>query len=228
MYKLRDIKTYVKRENSKLNTYHRIFILILIIFILFIIPYPNYKIALFMGIIRLIFQMVFFVVALKYLLHELLPKWDERLNKLKIYKDLHKHTAGIAGFILIAMIAFPALIPSYEDHDKQKGVQEDVIYLTYNHDCENCKKSYDAVKRAAFVYNSSHPFNKVQIVNLKDNTRVARDLSDSLQNYGTISKATEKDLYEFGYSLADSEGNPVSNTPDYIYKKILELKQIKD
>ena len=227
MNKLRDIKLYVERKNSKLKDYHRIFILILIIAILFTIPYPTYKIALLAGFVRLIVIMIFFVLGIQYIIKELLSKRHKELEKFNIYKNLHKHIAGITGLIMFLMLLFPALIPSYEEHDKQKGVQEDVIYLTYNHDCEYCKKSYDAVKRSAFVYNSSHPVTKVQIVNLKDNTRLAHDLSDSLEHYGTISKATKKDLYEIGYSLSDSEGNPISNTPDYLYDKILELKKIK-
>lgn len=226
MNKLRDIKLYVERKNSKLKDYHRIFILILIIAILFTIPYPTYKIALLAGFVRLIFIMLFFVLGIKYIIKELLPKYNTKLEKFNVYKNLHKHIAGITGLLMFLMLLFPTLIPSYEEHDIQKGVQEGVIYLTYNHDCEYCKKSYDAIKRSAFVYNSSHPFTKVQIVNLKDDTRLARDLSNSLEHYGTISKATKKDLYEIGYSLADSEGNPISNTPDYIYEKILELKKI--
>lgn len=217
----------LKERILQLKSEHQIFILIFIFICIYNIPLPYYKLALVNTILIVIVATLIITLSIKYLIKNLLVNLYNKLNKYNFYKKLVPNTTGIMGFITLLMLIFPSLTPTYETHEKYNGVVENVVYITYNHDCENCKKSYDSVRRAAFIYNTNHPLSKIEIVNLKDNTRLARDLSSSLEHYGTITKATKKELYEYGYSLADSEGNPVANTPDFIYDKIIELNKTK-
>lgn len=144
---------------------------------------------------------------------------------VKIKIPIKAPTLALSFFIAsVVFINVPQLLPSMEGNEKGL-VQENQIYVTYDHDCEYCKASYNAVKKASFIYNQSKLSGKVQLVNLKHDTGVATSLRQTLNRKGTVSKINRKGIYMHRYSIGDTNENPISNTPTYIYEKIQELNK---
>lgn len=123
-----------------------------------------------------------------------------------------------AGFVMnVATVT--TSINIYEGAEN-KAPQQGVVYVTYNPDCEFCKKSHSNMLRAVSAYQRGH-VEQVQVVNLKHKTKLADELNKRLDHYGSIVKFDNKGtLHETMYTMGTKDGEPVSNTASDIYDRI--------
>lgn len=107
-----------------------------------------------------------------------------------------------------------------ESHDPEP----ETIYVTHNTECEYCNASYRNMLRAVRGYSQGH-IAKIQVVNLNDDTRLAKKLNELVDHYGSIVKIDKNGtLHEVMYTTADKDENPISNTPTDIYNRIAKVE----
>lgn len=101
--------------------------------------------------------------------------------------------------------------------------ETDTIYVTHNTECEYCKASYHNMIRAVRSYSDSH-LSKIQVVDLHDNTNLANKLNNLVDHNGSIVRIDKNGtLHEIMYTTADKDGNPIPNTPNDIYNRIMKV-----
>lgn len=128
-------------------------------------------------------------------------------------------TLTISAGVVINLATVTTTINMYEGQES-KSAQPDVIYVTYNPNCEFCEKSHKNMLRAVAAYSRTHSTH-VQVVNLKNNTKLAKELDGRLDHYGSIVKFDKKGtLHETMYTTGNKEGEPVANTASDIYDRI--------
>lgn len=97
---------------------------------------------------------------------------------------------------------------------------KDTTYLSYNLDCDVCKASYTEMKSAAMIYKITHPSAKIQLVDLKKDDELTKELSKNIVNYGTISKYKDDKFQQAPYSAKNSDGTPKTTKAKKIYNII--------
>lgn len=110
------------------------------------------------------------------------------------------------------------LYTASEDGD----IEEGVLYVTHHEDCVYCQASHDNMLRAVSAFNSSH-ITPVRVVNLKNDTKLAKSLDEKLDHYGSIVKYKDGVQYEVTYTISDTEGTPLENSPTNIYNGMKEV-----
>lgn len=128
---------------------------------------------------------------------------------------------GVTGLQVLQMVHPINIYTVSEDNDPEQGV----IYVTHNTECEYCNVSKESMLRAVRAYGQGHP-TKVRVVNLHNDTKLAKKLDEMVDHYGSIVKI-DKDgtLHETMYTLSDLDGNPVPNTPGDIYERMVKVSK---
>lgn len=96
----------------------------------------------------------------------------------------------------------------------------DTTYLSYNLDCDVCRASYTEMKNAAMIYKITHPSAKIQLVDLKKDDELTKELSKNIVNYGTISKYKDDKFQQAPYSAKNPDGTPKTTKAKKIYNII--------
>lgn len=97
---------------------------------------------------------------------------------------------------------------------------KDTTYLSYNLDCDVCRASYTEMKNAAMIYKITHPSAKIQLVDLKKDDELTKELSKNIVNYGTISKYKDDKFQQAPYSAKNPDGTPKTTKAKKIYNII--------
>ena len=97
---------------------------------------------------------------------------------------------------------------------------KDTTYLSYNLDCDVCRASYTEMKSAAMIYKITHPSAKIQLVDLKKDDELTKELSKNIVNYGTISKYKDDKFQQAPYSAKNPDGTPKTTKAKKIYNII--------
>lgn len=97
---------------------------------------------------------------------------------------------------------------------------KDTTYLSYNLDCDVCKASYTEMKNAVMIYKITHPSAKIQLVDLKKDDELTKELSKNIVNYGTISKYKDDKFQQAPYSAKNPDGTPKTTKAKKIYNII--------
>ena len=120
-------------------------------------------------------------------------------------------TFGAAIFLWINPINITRYSPVYD---------KDTTYLSYNLDCDVCRASYTEMKSAAMIYKITHPSAKIQLVDLKKDDELTKELSENIVNYGTISKYKDDKFQQAPYSAKNPDGTPKTTKAKKIYNII--------
>ena len=76
------------------------------------------------------------------------------------------------------------------------------------------------MKSAAMIYKITHPSAKIQLVDLKKDDELTKELSENIVNYGTISKYKDDKFQQAPYSAKNPDGTPKTTKAKKIYNII--------
>lgn len=152
--------------------------------------------------------------------------YDELFDKKKPLKiDIEK----ILNFVSLSALILSFIILTFGTSIMAKSGNENTkpivgrTYVTYNLDCNKCEISYDNLKRAVALYNIKHCDEKIQMVNLKNDTPLSNTLNKDLEKYGSIVKYTGTNLNQEKYTLTDEKGEAIENSTSTIYSQLKKM-----
>lgn len=125
------------------------------------------------------------------------------------------------GLVLFLMIL--PLVPIKTEGNESKTMEMDKTYVTYVPDCSFCRASEVPVAIAVNFYNRAHPYDKLQMVNRKGTTPLAKDLYKNTELNGTIiHKGGKPDKINYTKAIytRNVEGIPATNNIHNIYSKL--------
>ena len=127
---------------------------------------------------------------------------------------------GLSAVVSAVSLAYPINVYTANEN---KEPESNVIYMTYDPNCEYCKASHTNMLRAARAYADSHLV-KVRVVDLSKDTTISQKLNEALDHVGSIVRYDEQGtLHETMYTIGDKDGNPLANSPTNIYGRIQKV-----
>lgn len=140
-----------------------------------------------------------------YLLIITVKDWSIKIARKLMYAILFI----VFGANLIAISPLGAW-PSTPDEFDEK-----VTYVTYDMSCPYCKKAHLSTKAAISMYNSTHR-NKIVLIDLAEDSKIAKELKKRITYKGTILNVSHNK--QGTYTLRDENKKPKSPSPEYIWE----------
>lgn len=144
-------------------------------------------------------------IAWLYLLIITVKDWSSKIARKIMYVILFL----VAGFSLVAVSPLGTWASTPDKFD------EKVTYVTYDMSCPYCRKAHLSTKAAISMYNSTHG-NKIVLVDLAQDSKIAKELKKRITYKGTILNVSHNK--QGTYTLRDEKKKPKSPSPEYIWE----------
>lgn len=132
------------------------------------------------------------------------------------------------GFLMtfavsLTRLTIPERFPTLYRTEVDAQLQPNQVYVTYATGCDGCELNYTAMMKAVAAYNETH-WAHAQVVDLKQDTPLAKALNDKVDHYGSVIKVDDQQtVHESAYTLSNAQGEPRSNTVSDIYARIVKV-----
>lgn len=127
-------------------------------------------------------------------------------------------------YFIIAVLMYGAT-PHVGSGNPNHAPETGVVYVTHRDDCPFCTVAIGNVRSAIAVYNGTHPIGpNVRLVNINDDTTLAKEVSNRVEKSGSIFyQPTSDKMARTHYVRSDENGNPVALTSNEIYQLIEDV-----